>query len=149
VNLVRLTLSPVLAEVAAMLHSRSGLHEHWNERAFSELLEMPGTTGELALADAGPVGLILWRVAADEAEILTVCVLPEARRAGVGRFLLEGALAQAEAGGVRRLILEAAEDNEAALALYRRLGFRQEGRRRGYYQVESGATDALILIKHP
>jgi len=140
-------LDLAMVEVAAALHEAAGFHEPWNARAFAELLAMPGTAGSLALAGDEPVGLALWRVAADEAEILTICTLPERRRAGAGRHLLDAAIAAASAAGARRLFLEVAVDNAAALGLYRASGFAEEGRRRGYYRGPDGARDALILAR--
>jgi ribosomal-protein-alanine N-acetyltransferase len=146
-SLRRVPLAGAMAEIAAALHARSGLHERWDARAFAELLAMPGAGGELAMSGDEPVGLILWRIAADEAEILTICVLPEARRMGAGRFLMDGAVAALETPTVRTLYLEVAEDNTPAIALYHACGFCAQGRRPGYYRTEAGATDALILLK--
>lgn len=134
-----------MAEVAAALHEASGFHEPWNAQAFAELLAMPGTAGLLALAGEEPAGLVLWRVAADEAEILTICTLPGRRRGGVGRHLLDAATQAMKAAGAGRVLLEVAIDNRAAIALYRAFRFVELGRRRGYYQGPQGAVDALIL----
>jgi ribosomal-protein-alanine N-acetyltransferase len=91
---------------------------------------------------------VLVRLAADEAEILTLAVAPEARRRGRARALLKAAQAHAAAGGARRLVLEVAEDNAPARALYAAAGFGPVGRRRGYYDRAAGAAaDALVLAK--
>jgi ribosomal-protein-alanine N-acetyltransferase len=136
-----------MCTVAAALHAVSGLHEHWDAATFAELIAMPGTAGRLALDGDMPVGLVLWRVAADEAEILTICTAPDRRRQGAGRFLLEAAIAAISATGGRRLLLEVAVDNGPAIALYGALGFTEAGRRRGYYRNAQGAVDALILAR--
>jgi len=132
-------------EVAAALHQASGFHEPWNAHAFAELLAMPGTAGLLALDGDDPAGLVLWRVAADEAEILTICTLPDQRRGGVGRQLLEAAIGAMTAAGARRVLLEVAIDNRPAIALYRAFRLVELGRRRRYYRGPQGAVDALIL----
>ena len=91
---------------------------------------------------AGPIeGFILCRAVSGETEILTLAVRPSARRRGLGRALLQAAMAR---GGV--LFLEVAADNEAALALYDAAGFIPVGRRLAYY-ARPGAdrVDALIL----
>ena len=106
------------------------------------MLESPGV---FALIAAG--GFILCRVAADEAEVLTLAVLPEARRRGVGGALLTSALALALAWGVRTFFLEVAEDNPAALALYQGAGFGPIGRRPGYYRRASGSVAAIVLSR--
>ncbi|MCR6629626.1 MAG: hypothetical protein NVV74_05965 [Magnetospirillum sp.] len=75
----------------------------------ASLLTMPGAQGLIAadggsLAPAaeppGPAGFVLWRVAAGEAEVLTIAVLPPWRRGGLGGMLLQAALAASvQAGG--------------------------------------------------
>ncbi len=144
---VALTRSAV--EVAAALHAEAGFEERWNVAVFSELLAMPGAGGQIALASDSddPLGLVLWRVAADEGEILTIGVLPDVRRRGAARFLLETAASAMRQRGVTRLFLEVAVTNQAAISLYRRFGFECEGRRKGYYRSSSGAIDAAIFVK--
>lgn len=140
-----LPLDIAMTEVAAALHGAAGFHEPWTAPAFADLLTMPGAAGLLALADREPIGLVLWRIAVDEAEILTICTLPGRRRTGAGRQLLTAAIGTMRAAGVRRLFLEVAVDNDAAIGLYRAFGFTDEGRRPRYYQGPDGAVDALIL----
>jgi ribosomal-protein-alanine N-acetyltransferase len=106
---------------------------------------MPGTAGSLAMADDEPIGLALWRVAADEAEILTICALPGRRRIGVGRHLLADAIETLGTLGAKRLFLEVAIDNIPAIGLYQAFGFTEAGRRKGYYQGPDGPVDALVL----
>lgn len=109
------------------------------------------SAGEIAALDAvalleDDAGLVLVRTVAGEAEILTIGVRPEARGAGVGRRLLEAALAAALAEGAGAVFLEVAEDNPAARRLYAGLGFGEVGRRRGYYpRAGTPAVDALVL----
>ena len=87
-------------------------------------------------------GMILARVAADEAEVLTLAVDPAVRRRGVARRLFGRAMAVAEARGAVTMVLEVNVTNGPALALYQSVGFAQVGTRRGYY---AGGGDALIL----
>ena len=109
--------------------------------AFADLLIQAGVFA-VAAAD----GFILMRAVADEAEILTLAVRPAARRGGLGgRLVGEGVLAAA-ARGATRVVLEVAEDNLAARALYERTGFVEAGRRPGYYAAaDGGRRDALLL----
>lgn len=129
----------------AALHAQA-FDAPWSEAAFADLL---GQAGVFALA-AGDQGFILCRVVADEAEILTLAVRPEARRRGVGRVLVGAASATARGSGAERLFLEVAHDNASALALYRSVGFTEVGRRRAYYPRSDGtAADALVLAQKP
>jgi ribosomal-protein-alanine N-acetyltransferase len=147
--LTTLSLDPAAAELAAVLHRAIGFAPHWSTDAFATLLGMPGVGGTVAArgVPAEPAGLVVWRVAADEAEILTIGVLPEFRGAGIGRRLLDMAGAAVREAGARRCILEVAEDNPAALGLYSRAGFRTEGRRKAYYRVAGAAVDGLIMAR--
>jgi ribosomal-protein-alanine N-acetyltransferase len=85
---------------------------------------------------------LLARVAADEAEILTIGVAPEARRLGVGRGLLAAAMRRAASAGAAAMFLEVASTNTPARALYENAGFVRVGRRARYYP---NGGDALVL----
>lgn len=124
----------------ADIHARA-IAPAWAEAAFRDLLGQPGVWAETE-AD----GFILMRQAGDEAEVLTLAVLPEARRRGRGLALMQAALATCRDRGVNQVFLEVAADNAAAQALYRAVGMVESGRRRGYYARKPGpAVDALIL----
>ena len=85
-------------------------------------------------------GFVLFRSAADEAEILTVAVNPASRRRGVGRALMEEAIRRLYAERIGSLFLEVDGGNAAAIALYEMLEFIPVGERSGYYA--HGATPA-------
>jgi ribosomal-protein-alanine N-acetyltransferase len=87
-------------------------------------------------------GMLLARVAADEADVLTLAVLPMARRQGIASALLYAALAEMKARGGGSAFLEVATVNSAARALYARSGFVEVGRRRRYY---ADSSDAIVL----
>ncbi len=110
----------------------------WGRDAIALLLAMPGAFG---LWREG-AGLVLARMAAGEAEILTVAVVPAARRRGHGTALLREGMAAARARGAGAMFLEVAAGNAPALALYAREGFVEVGRRRRYY---ADGADALVL----
>ncbi len=111
--------------------------ERWSAEAFATQLALPGGFGLIEAAG----GLVLLRVAADEAEVLTLAVAPEARRRGIGRALLEAAMAAVAQRAVT-LFLEVARSNLPARSLYAAAGFVEAGSRRGYYP---GGEDALVL----
>ena len=139
--------SPEHAEQLAALHA--GLFETaWDAAALLNLLSHPGSTAFLARVGTPPrtAGFILGQLAADEAEILTLGVGKDHRRHGIGRRLVEALSRAAKKAEARRLFLEVAADNVAALMLYKKLGFQEVGRRKGYY-VRAGApaVDALTL----
>ena len=125
----------VLAEIHAAAFPPG---EAWGADAIGIQLALPGVAGWLDPRG----GMILVRRAMDEMEVLTLAVVPGARRCGVGTALLGAAFAWAEAEGISAVYLEVAGDNAAARSLYQRMGFSPVGRRRGYYR---SGTDALVL----
>lgn len=96
--------------------------------------------------DALPSGFVLTRIAADEAEILSVAVLKAARGQGLGRTLLLSHLNGLAHERIQRVHLEVEEGNDPAFALYRRLGFREIGRRPGYYLKPDGTRASAITM---
>jgi ribosomal-protein-alanine N-acetyltransferase len=117
----------------------------WPPEAFTALMGTPGVFA-MAAVDGAPIGLILMRAIAGEAEVLTLAVEPAHRRRGVARALLRAGLAQAVAMGAEEAFLEVAADNSGALALYREEGFEEAGHRNGYYRRQDGeAVDAVVL----
>ena len=101
-------------------------------------MELPGV---FALIDPRG-GMIMARIAADEAEILTLAVMPEQRRLGLARGLLAEAAVVAENCGAVALFLEVALRNAAARGLYEAAGFVVVGQRRRYY---ADGDDALVM----
>jgi ribosomal-protein-alanine N-acetyltransferase len=96
---------------------------------------------------AEPAGFIISRRAADEAEILSVALAPEARGRGHSGALLDRHLQSLTQAGVRSVFLEVEEGNHPALALYRRRGFREIGRRQGYYARPDGTRASAITMR--
>ena len=141
-------LRPEKAEACARLHAEGFAHP-WSADDVAALIASPST---LAAAALDPVngrlrGFILSRLAADEAEILTIAVEAAMRGKGVGRALLAENLRQASNAGARAMFLEVDKDNAAALALYKRLGFVKVGERAGYYRRNDGTRVAAEIMR--
>ena len=131
--------NPATAPALAAIHAAAfPPREAWGPDAIALQLAMPGVFGFAEPAG----GFILARVAADEAEVLTLAVLPETRRQGLGLALLWAAMAEARQRGAATMALEVSADNPAGQALYARAGFAEVGRRRRYYV---DGSDALVL----
>ncbi len=115
------------------------------------LLSDPSVITHIARENGGrgsAAGFLMSRIAADEAEILSVAVEPKARGRGLAGELLRHHLSRVAARGIARIFLEVGEDNTPALRLYRKAGFREVGKRPGYYPrgiSAGGAVSALIL----
>jgi ribosomal-protein-alanine N-acetyltransferase len=135
------------ARELAELHARV-FAQAWDEASFERLLAHPGSAAFLARValQRQSVGLIVGRLVADEAELLTLGVNQGHRRQGIARRLV-AALAHATKGaGAKRLFLEVGRNNAAAVALYWGLGFRQVGLRQDYYEhAGQRGEDALVL----
>jgi len=118
----------------------------WTEEQLARSLDGPGAYAIMAWTGEHPAGFVIGRAMAGEAEIITIAVRPEHRRQGLGRILMDAAIATALAFDAAVMFLEAAVDNEAAVALYVSMGFEAAGRRKQYYARGDGARiDALIM----
>ncbi len=123
----------------ARLHAVCFPDDAWDMAALHTVLGIAGASGQLACSASGDIwGFIIDQCIGDDAEVLTLGVVPGARRGGIARRLMLDLIARARTAGVNRVVLEVAADNEAALALYRALGFVSQGRRRNYYRRATG-----------
>jgi ribosomal-protein-alanine N-acetyltransferase len=133
------------AAVFAALHLQA-FDRPWSADELQRVMDGPCTFTLEAVRQEQPVGFIVVRAVAGEAEILTLAVHPEARRQGLGRTLVEAAATTAQTFGAEAFWLEVAVDNEAATALYAAVGFEAAGRRPGYYGRKGGErVDALVM----
>lgn len=131
--------TPLHAAALAAIHAAAfPPGERWGADAMALQLALPGAFGWIDPAG----GLVLARVAADEAEVLSLAVLPDLRGRGLGQALLEQAAATAAEQGAATMFLEVATGNAAARRTYAAAGFAEVGRRAGYYR---GGMDALVL----
>ena len=133
--------SPRDAASLAALHAAS-FSRGWSETEFEQLLTDRTVVADRAVGGVRNIGFIISRRAADEAEILSVAVARAWRGRGLARRLLDLHLRRLAGLGLRAVFLEVGEDNEPARRLYARAGFREVGRRPGYY---SGGKSALVL----
>ncbi len=102
----------------------------------------------VAVDHAGAIaGFAIASLVAPEAELETVAVAAGAQRQGIGRRLLGALIEEMQAAAVSEFLLEVRASNVAAVGLYRTLGWRQTGRRPGYYAnpVEDGVLMSLEL----
>ena len=83
------------------------------------------------------------RIVADEAQIYNIAIAPEYRKQGIGEVLLTHLIEAGKERGCTLVTLEVRAGNEAAMALYKKLGFREVGRRKGYYA--KGGEDAVLM----
>ncbi len=118
----------------------------WSEKDLGEILVSPGCVALLATSDDGPVGFLIYRAVADEAEIITICVDPVFQRRGAGLQIILAAQRLLMSLKINNLFLEVAMDNKDAISLYARAGFDEAGKRKAYYTRQNGQTeDALVM----
>jgi ribosomal-protein-alanine N-acetyltransferase len=127
------------------MHRACFPEDPWDAEALGRILALSGAFGCLAWEGDTPAGFVLARDLGGEVEILSLGVLPQWRRRGIGRALLLSVVAEAERRRAGSLVLEVATENEAARLLYAAFGFVQVGRRPRYYRSLCGRADALIL----
>ena len=122
---------------------RRAFADPWPASSFHRELRLPQSRILLARSPGGEiVGYVCRWLTADHVEIQNVAVDPSWRRRSIARHLLLEVLEEARAAGVERALLEVRLGNEAAIALYRGLGFEPNGRRRRYYD---DGEDALLM----
>lgn len=131
---------------AAAIHAAS-FNRGWTAAELANLLG--GNTGLGYAArhpDGGLAGFTLFCLVAGEADMLTLATAPAARRRGIARGLVVFAAGALARRGAARMTLDVATDNGPALALYRGLGFTEDGRRPGYYpRAGDRRVDGLLL----
>ena len=117
----------------------------WSKKGFADTLGMDNVIFLVAREDGEIKGYCGLYQAADEGEITNVAVAPEYRRRGIARQLVQELIRQAQEVGISRFLLEVRVSNEGAIALYRELGFTDEGIRRNFYEFPR--EDALVMIR--
>jgi tRNA threonylcarbamoyl adenosine modification protein YeaZ/ribosomal-protein-alanine acetyltransferase len=134
------------APVLAALHAES-FDNPWSAGEFAKLMAMPGASAALALKGDEPIGFALLRLAADEAEIISIGIRPIAQRRGIAKKLVAHEAARLAELGAGSLFIDVAVSNIAARALYAACGFSEAGRRRDYYENRGEREDAIVMRK--
>ncbi len=136
-------------DVLARLHA-SAFVSAWSAEDIGGLIKAETSRAFVASVEGGAAGFVIASCAGGEAEILTLAVLPQWRRSGIGRLLMTEAAVWAQANGAEAMFLEVAEDNHAALSLYKSMGFVAVGRRENYYDDvtdSNGLGKAALVLK--
>jgi ribosomal-protein-alanine N-acetyltransferase len=136
-----LTAGPRDAAAIAQLHALS-FGRGWGEDEVYRLLIDHAVVAHRAMTGRTLAGFVMSRTAADEAEILSIAITPARRGRGLSRPLLDYHLRSLAGLGARAVFLEVDEHNAPARRLYDGAGFREVGRREGYY---AGGAAALVL----
>lgn len=115
----------------------------WSEKALSESLDSPHSRFLVYLEGDSVVGYIGLYALSGEGSITNVATHPDYRRRGIGRALIEGAIAKGKTEGLEYITLEVRESNSPAISLYENCGFQVMGKRRNFYS--NPREDAIIM----
>jgi ribosomal-protein-alanine N-acetyltransferase len=130
----------------AQLHGAS-FHRGWGEAEFEGMLTEHNTLVHRLRIGRKIIGFAVSRMAADEAEILSIAVAPDHRSRGLSRELLLTHLGHLAGRGIRTVFLEVEENNQPARRLYARAGFAVTGRRERYYREANGQQLNALLMR--
>jgi ribosomal-protein-alanine N-acetyltransferase len=134
------------AGAIAALHAAS-FRRGWSEQEVEGLLLDRAVIAHRAMLGGKLVGFIMSRLAADEAEILSVAVAARSRGRGLARQLLNLHLRRLAGLNARAVFLEVDEHNRSAIRLYDRAGFREVARRPNYYPGGDGKPAAALVLR--
>jgi ribosomal-protein-alanine N-acetyltransferase len=119
----------------------------WSRANFVDSLAS-GYDGRLLRDARGAlVGYYLLMYAVDEAHLLDVAVAAGRQGQGLGRYLLDKAAARAREQGMESILLEVRPSNERALQVYKKYGYSEIGRRKGYYPAHEGQREDAIVMR--
>ncbi|MBI1174574.1 MAG: ribosomal-protein-alanine N-acetyltransferase [Sideroxydans sp.] len=135
----------VSGDIEAVMRIERRIYPYpWTQGNFSDALNS-GYLCQVAELGGKMIGYVVIMPAVDEVQLLNLGIDAAYQGKGLGGALLEEAMAQARAQQMQRMLLEVRPSNIAALALYRKHGFREIGLRRGYYPADNGREDAMVM----
>lgn len=136
----------VAADLSAVLAiEEAGQVVPWSRQLLAECLDS-NYQCSVVEQQGKPVAFRIISRVLDEAHLLNIGVAPDQRRRGIGRQLIEQAMVDCAHDGANNMYLEVRASNQPAIALYRALGFRHIGRRKGYYPALDGREDAILMM---
>ena len=119
----------------------------WSRKNFADSVASGYDCWTVRDADGSLAGYYLLMYAVDEAHLLDVAVAAPLQGQGLGRRLMDRISARARAQGMTSILLEVRPSNERALAVYRRYGYGEIGRRKGYYPAGPGGREDAIVMR--
>ena len=117
----------------------------WSEQAFYSQIEVDSVFAVLTVEGETVGYAIIDTQILPESELFNIVVLPEYRGKGFSKILLEHVLEKARQRGAETVLLEVRASNAAAIGLYKKYGFTQNGIRKGYYSHPK--EDAVLMIR--
>lgn len=133
---------------------KASFKKAWDENELNSTIQNKGvhclTVHDTSKVKQVPLGFLIYRITADEAEIITIASYPGHRRKGIARALMDEMIRMCLTERAKEIFLEVDEHNNAALTLYKTVGFKKIGERKGYYnnhenKLDKNASTALIM----
>ena len=148
-DLARLIYEPMQAsDLDEVLALEESVYPYpWSMANFADSLSSSYEAWVLRDRDGYLLGYFLLMAIVDEAHLLNVAVSAEKQGQGLGRFLLNQAVACARGLGMESVLLEVRPSNTRALEIYERYGFKQIGRRKGYYSAANQQREDAIVMR--
>ena len=139
----------VVGDVDAVYALECSVFPHpWSRANFVDSLASGYDAWVLKESAGALAGYFLLMYALDEAHLLDVAVAAERHGTGVGRYLLDRIAARARAQDMASILLEVRPSNVRALQVYRRYGYAEIGRRKGYYPAHEGRREDAIVMRY-
>jgi ribosomal-protein-alanine N-acetyltransferase len=137
------------ADAVAKLHAAS-FYRGWPRQDIEAYIIDPDTPTLVACdARRRVVGFAMLRILGDDVELMTIAVEPKYRGKGLGQALMRACFEDLLMTPARRMVLEVAADNPAAIRLYQKLGFTKLSERKGYYARPDGQpATALVMARN-
>jgi [ribosomal protein S18]-alanine N-acetyltransferase len=133
------------ADLDWVVNAEATLHfMPWTRQNFVDAFAA-GYSAWVWVNEGTPAGYAVMFVVLDEAHLLDFSVLPSFQGQGLGRTMMQHLWQVCREQGALQMFLEVRPSNKAALALYRRMGFAEIGRRKQYYPAPEGREDALVM----
>lgn len=129
---------PEVAEIERLCFS-----EPWSEKALEESLASSLSHFFVFVEDGRVIGYMGLYAVAGEGSVTNVATHPDHRRKGVGKALVENAVAIGKELGLEYITLEVRQSNLPARELYEKCGFQIVGKRRNFYTAPT--EDAIIM----
>ncbi len=134
------------ADTIARLHAE-GFYRGWTREEFAAYITGEGTPVHVACDSKRRIaGFAMLRHLGDDVELITIAVDRKWRKKGVGLMLMRALFEATRMSPAKRMLLEVAADNTAALKLYGKLGFEKVGERKGYYPRPDGTPATAIVM---
>ncbi|HHG91064.1 MAG TPA: ribosomal-protein-alanine N-acetyltransferase [Devosia sp.] len=136
------------AKNLARLHT-AAFFRGWSESELAAYISTPHKTPLYVACNARRhiAGFVVLQLAGDEAELLSIVVAPRWRGRGLGEALLRAGIDDLRTTPVERMFLEVDEANEPAIRLYRRFGFIEVGKRKGYFPLRGGSPATALVMR--